>query len=212
MGMTSKIFIFSLFVFCLLALGDFFPATADAQTSRARAEADAQFTDVGTQQCLNCHGGESMEVMAETPHGNIDNPHTPFANQGCETCHGPGSLHVSRAAGGAGFPALLRFNNEGVVAEQTAACVGCHANDMGELLGMDWTGSEHDTDEMTCVNCHKAHSTESPLADPSMQRESCAGCHEEQIAAHPTFEDKGIVFDNLSCFDCHDVHQLISVK
>ncbi len=210
--MTLKMILLSVFVACLMVLGNFLPGTAEAQTSRARAQAEAQFTDGGTQRCLNCHGGESMEVMAETPHGNVDNPHTPFAHQGCESCHGPGSLHVSRAAGGAGFPALLRFNDEGVVAEQTAACVGCHADDMGELEGMEWIGSEHDTDEMTCVNCHKAHSTESPLADPAMQRETCSGCHEEQIAAHPTFEDKGIVFDNLSCSDCHDVHQLISVK
>jgi len=210
--MTLKIFSLSVFVASLLILVDFLPGTAQAQTSRARAQADAQFTDGGTQQCLDCHGGESMEVMAETPHGNVDNPHTPFATQGCESCHGPGSLHVSRAAGGAGFPALLRFNDAGVVAEQTAACVGCHADDMGELKRMKWTGSVHDTDEITCVNCHKAHATESPLADKTLQRDTCAGCHEAQIAAHPTFEDKGIVFDNLSCFDCHDIHQLLSVK
>ena len=210
--MTLKIFSLSVFVASLLILVDFLPGTAQAQTSRARAQADAQFTDGGTQQCLDCHGGESMEVMAETPHGNVDNPHTPFAMQGCESCHGPGSLHVSRAAGGAGFPALLRFNDAGVVAEQTAACVDCHTDDMGELEGMEWIGSVHDTDEITCVNCHKAHSTESPLADKTLQRDTCAACHEEQIATHSTFEDKGIVFDNLSCFDCHDIHQLLSVK
>jgi len=210
--MTMKIVLLIVCAAWLLALGDFFPVTAEAQTSRARTQADAQFTAGGTQRCLDCHGGESMEVMAETPHGNVDDPHTPFAKQGCESCHGPGSLHVSRAAGGAGFPVLLRFNDEGVVAEQTAACIGCHANDMGDLLGMEWTGSEHDTNEITCINCHQLHSTESPLADRTTQRETCAGCHEEQIAAHPTFADKGIIFDKLSCFDCHDVHQLISVK
>ena len=210
--MTFRIVLLSVFVVCLLALGDFFPASAEAQTSRARTEADAQFTDGGTQQCLNCHGGESMEVMAETPHGTLDNPHTPFAKQGCESCHGPGSLHVSRAAGGAGFPALLRFNDEGIVAEQTAACVGCHAEEMGELEGIAWTGSVHDTDEMTCVDCHQSHSVNNPLAEPGPQREACAGCHEEQIATHSTFENKGILFDNLSCYACHDVHQLMSVK
>jgi len=132
--MTLKMIALGVFIGCLLVLADLLSTSAAAQTSRARTQADAQFTDGGTQQCLNCHGGESMEVMAETPHGNVDDPHTPFANQGCESCHGPGSLHVSRAAGGAGFPALLRFNDEGVVAEQTAACIGCHADDMGELF------------------------------------------------------------------------------
>lgn len=210
--MTLKNFCLSVFAASLLILLGFLHGTAQAQTSRARVQADPQFTEGGTQRCLKCHSSESMEVMAETPHGNVDNPHTPFAKQGCESCHGAGSLHVSRAAGGAGFPALLRFNDAGVVAEQTAACVGCHADEMGELEGMEWTGSVHDSEEITCVNCHKAHSTESPLTDKTLQRDSCAACHEDQIAAHPTFEDKGIVFDNLACFDCHDIHQLQSVK
>ena len=147
--------------------------------------------------------------MPKTHQRNVDDPHTPVANQGCESCHGPGSLHVSRAAGGAGFPPLLRFNDQGVIAEQTAACVGCHADDMGELQGMAWTGSAHDTDSMTCVSCHEAHIVGNPLTDKQQQYESCKTCHDKQIASHPRFEDKGIVIDKLSCYDCHDVHQLI---
>ena len=75
---------------------------ADAQTNRARMDAEAQFSAGGTEQCLTCHAGDNMTIMAETPHGNTDNPHSPYSKQGCESCHGPGSVHISRAGGGAG--------------------------------------------------------------------------------------------------------------
>ena len=185
---------------------------AAAQSTRDRLAADAQFTDRGTEECMRCHAGESMTVVAETAHGNVDNPHTPYAKQGCESCHGPGSLHVSRAAGGAGFPALLKFGKDADDAEiprQTEACQTCHADDMGELEGLAWSGSLHDTGEVTCVSCHQMHSLENPLAEIASQTASCATCHEEQIDVHPRFEGKGIVFDQLACYDCHDVHQLI---
>ena len=188
------------------------PESSKAQSQRSRAAAEAQFTSEGSERCLSCHGGERMSAVAETVHGNADNPHSPFAKQGCESCHGPGSLHVSRAAGGAGFPALTKFGDDGVVSEQSAACTACHEQDMGNLEGMAWAGSVHDADDMTCVSCHVVHTTDNPLDEPEEQLATCSGCHAEQIAAHSKFEDKGIVFDKLLCYDCHDVHQLISVE
>ena len=112
---------------------------------------EAKFTEQGTERCLDCHGGEKMTVVAESAHGNLDNPHSPYAQQGCESCHGKGSLHVSRARGGAGFPALIRFKRRGSsVEEQNSACLDCHAEDMGALEGIAWKGSLHDTGRMTC--------------------------------------------------------------
>jgi DmsE family decaheme c-type cytochrome len=187
-----------------------------AQGSRATT-ADAQFTPAGAESCLRCHGGENMTVMAETAHGNPDDPHAPYAQQGCESCHGPGSLHVSRARGGAGFPALIRFGDKETRQEQKTACLACHARDTGAAEGvaegmaerMEWTGSLHDTPRMTCTSCHTLHSTDNPLATREQQNESCSTCHEEEITNHRRFETKGIVFDQLTCYDCHDVHQLI---
>ena len=193
-----------------LLIAGIVPQSGHAQSNRARATAEAQFTAEGSERCLSCHGGERMSSVAETAHGMLENPHTPFANQGCESCHGPGSLHVSRAAGGAGFPVLTKFGDDGVVAEQTGACTSCHEKDMGDLEGMAWQGSVHDADDMTCVSCHTVHTADNSLDEPQEQLATCSGCHEQQIATHSRFEDKGIVFDNLSCYDCHDVHQLIS--
>lgn len=180
----------------------------DAQTNDGKPK--AQFSREGTKRCLHCHAGERMVIMADTAHGNAENPHTPFAQEGCESCHGPGSLHVSRARGGIGFPEMLRFTDEEPAAPQNQACVKCHAEDMGELAGIAWTGSSHDNGEITCMACHEMHVVGMPLLEKDVQLKVCAGCHEEQIAEHRRFEDKGIIFDRLSCHDCHDQHQLVS--
>lgn len=176
--------------------------------SGANPGPQAKFTEDGTERCLKCHGGERITVIAETAHGDKDDPHAPFAQQGCESCHGPGSLHVSRARGGAGFPALLRFQRGEPVAKQNGACLDCHAKDMAGVKGMEWSGSLHDTGRMTCVSCHKVHAQVDSMTFIEEQSKNCARCHKEQIARHPTFADKGIVFDQLTCFDCHDIHQL----
>jgi DmsE family decaheme c-type cytochrome len=191
-----------------LTLANLLPMTTAAQTNTGLP--DAQYTAEGAERCQRCHAGERMMLMAETAHGNAANPDTPYAQHGCESCHGPGSLHVSRARGGRGFPALVTFGQDGSVKRQTEACIGCHAEDMGDLKGMLWTDSAHDTGTMTCISCHEAHVVGNPLKDQQRQRESCSMCHSKQVAGHPRFEDKGIVFDKLTCYDCHDVHQLTS--
>ena len=200
----------ALFVIAALVLS----AAASAQDRKRSVLPEAQFTAGGTQACLRCHAGDSMQVMGETPHGNAENPHTPYAQQGCESCHGPGSLHVSRARGGAGFPALLAFDRQKNSSEDMdAACTGCHEKDLGETAAMEWTGSLHAERGITCVSCHSAmHSLDNPLAGRDGQIENCARCHGPAIESHRRFETKGIVFDQLSCTDCHDVHQLIGAE
>jgi DmsE family decaheme c-type cytochrome len=185
------------------------PQSIAAQGNASSGAVEAQFTAEGTERCLGCHAGERMTIIGATAHGNPDNPDTPYASHGCESCHGPGSLHVSRARGGRGFPALIVFGQSDSAQRQTDACLGCHANDMGDIEGMEWTDSTHDVAGMTCVNCHEAHIVGNPLQAQEPQREACETCHRKAMASHPRFEDKGIVFDKLSCYDCHDVHQLI---
>jgi len=174
-----------------------------------RGDTAAQYTAGGTAECLRCHSAERMRTVADTVHGNTSNPFTPYSKQGCEACHGPGSLHVSRARGGIGFPAMIRFNGSEPPQRYNAACLSCHANDMGELDGMQWSGSIHDMARISCVNCHQGHSVENPLAERAGQVEVCSTCHSQQIANHRRFENVGIVFDELPCFNCHDVHQMI---
>jgi DmsE family decaheme c-type cytochrome len=173
---------------------------------------EAHYTDAGAEACMRCHAADNMVVILETAHGDQTNPHAPFGpdQAGCEACHGPGSLHVSRARGGAGFPPLARFGRGGdPVEEQLGRCLGCHGEDMGEHAGMAFEGSLHDTGRMTCSSCHTMHTSENVLADREAQIDNCATCHSAQIESHSRFEGRGIVFDRLTCHDCHDVHQLM---
>lgn len=170
----------------------------------------AHYTDQGAEGCMRCHAGDRMAVIAETAHGDAKNPYSPYAQSGCEACHGPGSLHVSRARGGAGFPALIRFGRGGdPPAVQLDACLACHAEPMGDVPGMSWSGSLHDTGRMTCSTCHEIHTGAHPLASREAQVASCGRCHKAQIDNHKRFEAKGIDIDRLTCFDCHDPHQLV---
>ena len=184
-------------------------AGASAQQGRVP---EAHYTDGGADACMRCHAGDNMVVMLETVHGDQTNSHAPFGpdQAGCEACHGPGSLHVSRSRGGAGFPPLARFGRGGDPVEvQLGLCLGCHGEDMGEQPGMAFAGSLHDTGRMTCASCHTMHTSENLLADREAQIENCATCHARQIEDHNRFEGRGIIFDRLTCHDCHDVHQLM---
>lgn len=175
-----------------------------------KSATDAQYTKGGTESCMYCHVGEQIIVIAETAHGNASNPHAPYAQQGCESCHGPGSLHVSRARGGVGFPALLRFGDRKTRPQQNSTCLVCHGQDMGDIEAMEWTGSLHDTPRMTCVSCHQLHTADDLLTTRDGQIKNCSRCHEDEISNHKRFESKGINFNKLTCYDCHDVHQLIA--
>ena len=190
----------------------------------------AHFSGDGIATCLLCHSGERMRLISLTPHGKKDDPHTPWAKHGCESCHGPGSLHATRSRRGKGRPYMVDygFNKKGVstpATKQSETCLkGCHAQDMGKLKGMEWTGSTHDIaltemkdgskKRMSCSACHLMHITQDqdPLKDKEKQAESCYVCHEKTRSEHPRFEEKGINIDEVSCWECHDVHQLIPVK
>ena len=197
-------------ILALVCCGMMFPISANAE--QAPRVPTAHYTDAGSEGCLRCHGGDNMLVVMESAHGDQSNPHAPFAEDqaGCEACHGPGSLHVSRSRGGAGFPPLARFGRGGdPVPEQLQLCLGCHGEDMGEHAGMEFRGSLHDTGRMTCSSCHQVHTAENVLASRDAQIENCSTCHASQIEEHNRFEGRGIVFDRLTCHDCHDVHQLM---
>lgn len=226
-----------------------------------RPSAAAKYTELGPRKCLLCHADKHIDQVINTVHGDTSNPHTPFAQHGCETCHGKGSLHVSRSRLGKGRPPMLAFGEDKhtPVALQTTVCLGCHSKDMGtlhavswdatahstsascinchevhaegglanqarkqthscidchadgigELAAMEWQDSVHDQQELACSDCHAVHTEADPLMNKQVQAETCFSCHEDRETEHPRFEDKFIDFDSLSCWTCHDVHQLI---
>jgi DmsE family decaheme c-type cytochrome len=184
-------------------------ATSGALAQSGGRMPEAHYTGKGPVVCTRCHASAKMTVIAETAHGDVKNPQSPFATQGCESCHGPGSLHISKARGGAGFPPLLSFGHRGdPVQRQLDICLDCHAETTGHRPGVGWTGSLHDNGHMTCSTCHLVHSKEDLRLDAAKQKRVCLLCHGDQVAKHDDFANSGILFGRLTCSTCHDVHQL----
>ena len=198
-------------LFVLLLIQNFISAqaTENKENNTRRNPPQAQYTTEGVERCISCHAGEHIIVMAKTVHGNQDNPQTPYANHGCESCHGPGSLHVSRARGGVGFPLLMAFRQGEPKEQHIEACISCHGKQLGKRQGMQWTGNIHDNIGMTCVSCHQLHTTYDPMIDQQKQREKCSQCHSKQLDAH---KKMGISLDKMKCFGCHDIHKLTRKK
>lgn len=174
-----------------------------------RQKRTAVFTELGTQDCLRCHSGEKMHAVQAGAHGNTENSRTPAAQQGCESCHGPGSIHISRAHGGRGFPPLITFGRGANVSsrdEQIHVCMACHAQQGTATEVISFVGSPHDQRTINCSTCHKVHVASDPMRDHEKQMTNCRRCHRRQIEEHPRFESKSIDFDKLSCGTCHDVH------
>ena len=203
--MTTKC-LYRYFVPATLVCALLIPVTHADQSQRKPV-----FTEEGTKSCLVCHSGEKISAIQASVHGE-DNP---LANHGCEDCHGPGSFHVSRAHGGAGFPAMTVFGKGTDTSprdEQVGACLGCHAQAAGSKEAIEFLGSVHDQPFVNCSTCHSVHTDIDRIADKAEQAATCYGCHQKTEAEHPRFEDKSIDFDALKCSTCHDPHKLVSVQ
>ena len=199
----------ALFTILVLAVLCYLPGTTAAQEAAKKATRTPIYTKDGTESCLRCHSGEKMRAIEASAHGDQRIQASPAMAHGCESCHGPGSIHISRAHGGKGFPLLTRFgrpNSNSPRAEQLQVCLSCHANeDMGEKQ-IVFIGSAHDRSNINCSTCHKAHTETDPMNDKDSQLKTCTRCHRRHIREHPRFEEKSIDFDALSCSTCHDVH------
>jgi len=166
-------------------------------------------TGEGAGACLPCHFGESMQALAAGPHGNHANPATPYSKEGCESCHGPGSFHVSRAHGGTGSPALIRFGRGAGFSsrqEQLDACRACHEDGKSGAPLIGFTGSVHDMKSVNCSRCHTVHVRSGPVSDAAGQASACVDCHRRQKDGHPSPAPATGDFRQLPCSSCHDVH------
>ncbi len=203
-----------LLFFLLFALSICGLLAAQEPADTPRVKRTPSYTAQGTDACLRCHSGDKMRAIAASPHGNAEKPHTPAAGQGCESCHGPGSIHVSRAHGGAGFPPLTSFGRGSGASpreEQLRPCLACHAQKETATQVIEFIGSAHDRRTINCSSCHSVHVESDAMRDREQQLATCIRCHRRHLEEHPRFEDKSIDFDALACATCHDVHSASSL-
>lgn len=172
------------------------------------AAAEPEYSPLGAKACMRCHDEtEAYPVLSilKTPHAVAGDPSTPFAAHACETCHGASPQHMQAPAKG-----QLRISPTNVfkgpraspVAQRNAVCLTCHQSG----LRMDWQGSQHQSNDIACVNCHTIHTQKDPVLVKISQPPVCFTCHAEQRADslrqshHPIREGKVV------CSDCHNPH------
>lgn len=193
----------TLFVLCR------WPVNSSAHEIVQKSTRTPIYTQQGSESCLRCHSGEKIRAMAASPHFDTALQGSPALAKGCESCHGRGSIHISRAHGGKGFPPLTRFGrskSDSPREEQLHACLSCHADKNKGEQQIVFMGSAHDRPNINCSTCHTIHAETDPNSDQETQTKTCNRCHRGDIKKHPRFEEKSIDFDSLSCSACHDVH------
>ena len=164
----------------------------------------AQTGYVGSDTCLGCHA-DIGPALSRTAHGRTQDPRSPASGQGCETCHGPGQKHAE-----GGDPALIARFTTMSAREASATCTSCHNRGMHA----QWSGSMHDTRNVSCVTCHSVHSPRSEVAqlNKATQIETCAQCHKPQVLKVQRSAHMPLREGKLECASCHNPHGSTNVK
>ena len=178
-------------------------AAADTETTPTDPSSP-KFSELGSDTCLSCHNDERMLQLFRTPHGQQADPNSPFAHLQCESCHGPAGEHTARDITSKAHAPIISFgNNAGsTIDDQNAVCTRCHNKD----VGMQWTGSEHERNDVTCVSCHKIHDEQDPVLSPAQEAEVCFTCHARQKSDSQKPSSHPVRSGLMSCTDCHNPH------
>ena len=93
-------------------------------------------------------------------------------------------------------------------ANEISACLACHDKAGGAAPLINWAGSMHANDQVSCRSCHTVHVAGSMLKDLHAQTGNCASCHADadiSIGAI-AWQDSVHANSELACADCHTVH------
>ena len=197
------------------------PATPTMETPKAEVpvvpatpvkEAPKDLFLKGDAKCTACHdeaddAGSSANSLhpsvlsiGKTRHGVTADGRTPT----CTSCHGSSEKHLSHK-GKDKPPKPDRIFSKGSstpAATQNEGCLSCHQSSKRHL----WSGSAHETNDVSCASCHNMHAAKDKVRDRLTQADVCYTCHKEQRAQvsrpshHPIKEGKVI------CSDCHNPH------
>ena len=131
---------------------------------------------------MRCHDKGSVLDILKTPHAMKGDARTPMAQYACESCHGASPDHMNKppAPGARRTPPAVVFNGDrkSPPAVINKVCLTCHENG----LRMNWQGSQHQSNDLACTDCHQLHTTQGPMVTREKQPFTCFKCHAEQRA------------------------------
>jgi DmsE family decaheme c-type cytochrome len=88
------------------------------------------------------------------------------------------------------------------VAQRNAVCYGCHEGG----IRTHWLGSQHETSNIACTNCHTSHALADPVLAKKTQAPVCFTCHAAQRADNLKPSHHPVIEGLMACSDCHNPH------
>jgi DmsE family decaheme c-type cytochrome len=177
-----------------------------ADAPKEAKEAPKDIVLRGDAVCTQCHDeSDSPKVLAigATRHGVRADGRTPK----CTDCHGESATHVKEAGRGSGKAPLpdIVFAGKNVSAPKQAneACQSCHDKDRARN---NWTGSQHDIQDVACTSCHKVHAKQDNVRVKKTQADVCFTCHKNERTDSHKFSRHPISEGKVTCSDCHNPH------
>jgi len=162
--------------------------------------------------CTRCHDeSETAPILSlyQTKHGVRGDARTP----NCQTCHGESEKHLKGDPSVKGRAAPDVVFKKGVYAlsdnkVRAGQCLSCHKG----TNRTNWDGSQHDSNQVACNDCHKVHAPVDKVRDRKTQTEVCFTCHKEQRADTHKISTHPIDAGKVVCSDCHNPHGSVGPK
>ena len=159
---------------------------------------------VGASTCMGCHADQGEAFKKNIHAKTLPAIKKISFEESCETCHGPGSLHAE-AAGDKSNPGYATIKNPKKMSVSDAAetCLKCHES--GKR--MFWKGSQHETRDLSCLNCHSMHHSKgNALLAQKSEPETCYQCHQLRKAQSQRSSHMPVGNGKMGCSDCHNPH------
>ena len=197
------------------------------QTSQAKPATYKSEDYVGSETCKDCHE-DQFKAFSHTSHAQLIKIGS-WKNKvtGCESCHGPGKAHIAE-----GDPKKIISFKGMAPKDISESCLTCHA---GKEEHNNFRRGEHWRNDVSCVDCHSAHTmrTGKNLASSNVfvgpgnaekpafsavkllkldQPQLCLGCHSEvKHQFNMPFHHK-VLEGAMKCTDCHNPHGGFELK